>query len=164
VRWVSRGLFAPMVKRGELGASVGQDAQSVKLIVFIVLIDKGYRFQYTRPVTRPRFLSEAPVEIDQVETFLAVVTYGGFHRAAEALRVSQPAISARIRALEDSLRVKLFSRETAHITLSPAGKALRPHAEQLFWRAKRYTNWNRRRADCCISPRRFPFALISFRT
>jgi DNA-binding transcriptional LysR family regulator len=75
---------------------------------------------------------ETPVEIDQVETFLAVVTYGGFHRAAEALRVSQPAISARIRALEDSLRVKLFSREKAHITLSPAGKALRPHAEQLL--------------------------------
>jgi len=72
------------------------------------------------------------VEIDQVETFLAVVSYGGFHRAAEALRVSQPAVSARIRALEDSLEVKLFAREKAHFSLSPAGKALRPHAEQLL--------------------------------
>lgn len=72
------------------------------------------------------------MEFDQVETFLAVVTYGGFHRAAEALRVSQPAVSARIRALEDSLGVKLFTRAHANLTLSPAGKALRPHAEQLL--------------------------------
>jgi DNA-binding transcriptional LysR family regulator len=106
--------------------------QSVKLIVIIILIDKCYRFRYIRPVTCSLFRIEAPVEIDQVETFLAVLTYGGFHRAAEALRVSQPAVSARIRALEDSLRVKLFSREKAHLSLSPAGKALRPHAEQLL--------------------------------
>lgn len=72
------------------------------------------------------------MEFDQVETFLAVVTYGGFHRAAEALHVSQPAISARIRALEDSLGVKLFIRIHANLTLSTAGKALRPHAEQLL--------------------------------
>ena len=72
------------------------------------------------------------MEIDQVETFLAVATYGGFHRAAEALRVSQPAVSARIRALEDSLGVSLFTRGRAHLALSPAGKALRPHAEQLL--------------------------------
>jgi len=72
------------------------------------------------------------VEIDQVETFLAVVTYGGFHRAAGALRVSQPAVSARIRALEVSLGVKLFTRVHSNVLLSPAGKALRPVAEQLL--------------------------------
>lgn len=72
------------------------------------------------------------MEIDQVETFLAVATYGGFHRAAEALRVSQPAVSARIRALENSLGVTLFTRGPANLSLSPAGKVLRPHAEQLL--------------------------------
>jgi LysR family transcriptional regulator, low CO2-responsive transcriptional regulator len=72
------------------------------------------------------------VEIDQLETFLAVLTYGGFHRAAEALRVSQPAVSARIRALEESLGVTLFAREGNSLSLSAAGKALRPHAEQLL--------------------------------
>jgi len=72
------------------------------------------------------------MEIDQIETFLAVVTYGGFHRAAEALHVSQPAVSGRIRALEQSLGVELFVRGNANPTLSPAGKALRPHAEQLL--------------------------------
>jgi DNA-binding transcriptional LysR family regulator len=72
------------------------------------------------------------MEFDQIETFLAVATYGGFHRAAEALRLSQPAISARIRALEQSLGVPLFDRGPSNFSLSPAGKALRPVAEQLL--------------------------------
>lgn len=72
------------------------------------------------------------MEIVQLETFLAVATYGGFHRAAAALRVSQPAVSARISALEDSLSTRLFERGPGGFSLSQAGKALRPHAEQLL--------------------------------
>ena len=71
------------------------------------------------------------MEIAQIEAFLAVGTFGGFRRAAEALRVTQPAISARIRALESSLDVTLFERGRG-LTLSAAGRALRPHAEQLL--------------------------------
>src|ERR1700693_208672 len=74
----------------------------------------------------------AIVEIDQVATFLAVATFGGFHRAAEALRISQPAVSARIKALEDSLAVKLFSRSRGGLVVSDAGRTFRPHAELLF--------------------------------
>ena len=69
------------------------------------------------------------MEIPQVEAFLAVGTFGGFRRAADALRVTQPAISARIKALEDSLGVSLFERGKTGMALSPAGRALRPHAE-----------------------------------
>jgi DNA-binding transcriptional LysR family regulator len=72
------------------------------------------------------------MEILQLETFLAVATYGGFHRAAEALRISQPAVSARISTLEDSLGTRLFEREHGKFSLSIAGKALRPHAEQVL--------------------------------
>ena len=72
------------------------------------------------------------MEIPQVEAFLAVGTFGGFRRAADALRLTQPAISARIRALEDSLAVKLFERGKNGLALSAAGRALRPHAEQLL--------------------------------
>jgi DNA-binding transcriptional LysR family regulator len=72
------------------------------------------------------------VEIGQVEAFLAVGTFGGFRRAADALRVTQPAISARIRALEDSLGTPLFVRSKTGLALSAAGRAFRPHAEQLL--------------------------------
>jgi DNA-binding transcriptional LysR family regulator len=72
------------------------------------------------------------VEIGQVEAFLAVGTFGGFRRAADALRVTQPAISARIRALETSLGVPLFVRSKTGLALSAAGRAFRPHAEQLL--------------------------------
>src|SRR5205823_1958335 len=72
------------------------------------------------------------MEIAQVETFLAVSTFGGFHRAAEALRVSQPAVSSRIRALEESLGVPLFVRSRNSLMLSSAGRLFRPYAEQLL--------------------------------
>jgi len=72
------------------------------------------------------------MEIDQIETFLAIVTFGGFHKAAEALHVSQPAVSGRVRALEASLGAELFTRGRTPPELSPAGKALRPHAEELL--------------------------------
>jgi DNA-binding transcriptional LysR family regulator len=71
------------------------------------------------------------MEIDQIETFLAVAGLGGFHRAAEALQMSQPAVSARIRALEQSLGVTLFSRGPNGLALSAAGRTLKPHAEML---------------------------------
>jgi DNA-binding transcriptional LysR family regulator len=72
------------------------------------------------------------MELDQVETFLAVAAFGGFHRAAEALRVTQPAVSARIKALEQSLGVSLFDRGGSELVLSAAGRAWRPYAEQLL--------------------------------
>src|SRR5712692_10536298 len=72
------------------------------------------------------------MEIGQVEAFVAVGTFGGFRRAADALRVSQPAVSARIKALEDSLGVSLFERGGNGLALSAAGRAFRPHAEELL--------------------------------
>ncbi len=72
------------------------------------------------------------MQIGQIETFLAVGTFGGFRRAAESLRVTQPAVSARIKALEQALGVALFERRPGGLVLSAAGRALRPHAEQVL--------------------------------
>jgi len=72
------------------------------------------------------------MELSQVETFMAVATFGGFHRAAEALHISQPAVSARIKALEESLGVSLFTRSRGGLVVSDAGRTFRPHAEELL--------------------------------
>lgn len=72
------------------------------------------------------------MEIAQIEAFLAVVTFGSFRRAAEALHLTQPAVSARIKTLEESLGVSLLDRGRGAPALSAAGRALRPHAEQLL--------------------------------
>src|ERR1700752_2944444 len=72
------------------------------------------------------------MEILQLETFLAVATYGGFRRAAEALRISQTAVSARVITLEETLCTRLFERDHGKFSLTLAGKALRPQAEQVL--------------------------------
>jgi DNA-binding transcriptional LysR family regulator len=72
------------------------------------------------------------MDLTQIETFLAVGTFGGFRRAAAALRVTQPAVSARIKALEAALGTRVFERGRGGLTLSATGRALRPHAEQVL--------------------------------
>jgi DNA-binding transcriptional LysR family regulator len=56
--------------------------------------------------------------------FLAVVEHGGFTRAAQAVRISQPALSQAIAELEAELRGPLFHRLGGKVTLTDAGTAL----------------------------------------
>ena len=63
---------------------------------------------------------------------MAVVRRGGFSRAAATLHLSQPAISRRLRLLEDELGAPLFDRVRSGATLTDAGRAFLPHAEALL--------------------------------
>ena len=58
----------------------------------------------------------------QIEYFLAVSKYLSFTKAAEALYVSQPAISRRISMLEEQLGVKLIKRTKRTVEMTEAGK------------------------------------------
>ena len=66
----------------------------------------------------------------QAESFVEVARQGGVRRAAEVLAISQPALTARLHALERELGTPLFEREPSGMTLTPAGRAFLPHAER----------------------------------
>lgn len=67
----------------------------------------------------------------QLRGFLAVAEHGSFSRAAAALSLTQPALSATIRDLEELLDAALLDRSTHHVALTPAGAALQPQAAWL---------------------------------
>lgn len=57
----------------------------------------------------------------QLECFLAVANCLNFSRAAEQLRLTQPAVSHQISTLEDELGVKLFKRTSKSVRLTRRG-------------------------------------------
>src|SRR6266516_2134999 len=70
------------------------------------------------------------MEIRQIEYVVGVVEHGGFTRAADALHVTQPALSEGIRRLEAELGLELFHRVGRRALLSSAGEAFLAPAEQ----------------------------------
>jgi DNA-binding transcriptional LysR family regulator len=61
-----------------------------------------------------------------LEAFLGIAERGSFHGAADRLNLSQAALSHRMRRLEEDLGVKLFTRSTRRVALTPAGLELLP--------------------------------------
>ena len=61
------------------------------------------------------------------EVFLEVSTSLSFSKAAEALFISQPAVSKHIKSLEEFYRVSLFERKGSTVQLTAAGTILRGH-------------------------------------
>lgn len=61
----------------------------------------------------------------------AIAEHGSFTRAAEALAMTQPAVSRQLAALERELGVALVSRGPRHVAPTPAGAALLAEAESL---------------------------------
>ena len=64
------------------------------------------------------------MNMEQLESFVAVVKYHTFSEAAEQLNSSQSSVSKKVIALEEELDVKLFSREKRQVTLTDAGNAI----------------------------------------
>lgn len=71
------------------------------------------------------------MNFDQLKTFLRVAKLGGVRKAAHEMNLSQPAVSARISALEEELGIKLFDRQKSGVVLTKEGLLLRSHAERV---------------------------------
>ncbi len=72
------------------------------------------------------------MEIRSLRYFLAVAREENMTRAAELLHVTQPTLSRAMRALEDELGKKLFTRHSFSIALTEEGVLLRDRAEDLI--------------------------------
>ncbi|MFE2916080.1 LysR family transcriptional regulator [Kitasatospora indigofera] len=68
--------------------------------------------------------SEHSLDWGDLTAFRAVAEELSFTRAAARLRLSQPALSQRVRRLEKELGARLLQRTTRTVTLTPAGRAL----------------------------------------
>ncbi|MDO8732751.1 MAG: LysR family transcriptional regulator [Actinomycetota bacterium] len=73
----------------------------------------------------------------QLRAFQAVARHASFSRAASELALTQPALSAAIREMENQLDVVLFERSTHHVSLTAAGQALLP---EVAWLINSYTH------------------------
>jgi DNA-binding transcriptional LysR family regulator len=69
------------------------------------------------------------MNIDEIQTFLAIAELGGFTQAGHRLHRSQPAISRRLALLEGELGAPMFERIRGGVRLTEAGRAFLPHAE-----------------------------------
>ena len=72
------------------------------------------------------------MDFEQLRTFMEVSRLRSFSRAAEKLSVTQPAISAQIRSLENEVGARLFDRDGGKVTFTAAGRVFEPFAEHVL--------------------------------
>ncbi|MCV0402576.1 MAG: LysR family transcriptional regulator [Chloroflexi bacterium] len=71
-----------------------------------------------------------PIQLAQLEALVTVARLGSISAAAEELVVSQPAVTARLQALERQLDTQLFVRSRSGTRLTGTGRAFLPHVER----------------------------------
>jgi len=76
----------------------------------------------------PAYTVVCALELRQLKYFLGILEHGNFNRAADALFITQPALSKSMRALEDDLGVSLLERTAAGVIPTPYGRILANYA------------------------------------
>lgn len=72
------------------------------------------------------------MDLGQLEAFLQVAEQRNFSRAAEALDLTQPSVTARIQALERDLGESLFERNGRGVRLTEVGESFLPHVHRVL--------------------------------
>ena len=88
------------------------------------------------------------MDIETARTFLEIVSSGSFVAAAERLHLTQTAVSARVRSLEQQLGQPVFVRSKTGARLTPEGQRFVRHATNLV------QSWERARQQMALPPGR----------
>lgn len=84
------------------------------------------------PTAADSFSLEAEMELRQLRALVEVATHEHFGRAAAALKITQPALTQRVQALEREIGVSLLTRTSRDVRLTPMGLRLMPYAKRLI--------------------------------
>lgn len=78
------------------------------------------------------YLKTAPFDIHELHLFQLVAEHRSFTKAAEAVGVTQSAVTRQVQGIEESLGVNLFERTTRSVQLTPAGQMLLTESGRLL--------------------------------
>lgn len=102
------------------------------------------------------------MELRALEAFVALTETLNFRRAAERLHVTQPALSLRLKRLEDELGFRLLDRTRASVAVSEAGRAFLPHAARVLGEAAAARETARRIGGGEVGRLRIGYTPVSF--
>ena len=72
------------------------------------------------------------MEMHQIRYFLALSEELNFTRAAERCNVAQPSLTRAVKMLEEELGVRLFTRNTHHVSLTEPGRVFLKEARRVL--------------------------------
>ena len=94
------------------------------------------------------------MELRQLEYFVAVAEEANFTRAAERIRVAQPAVSVQIQRLEREVGQPLLDRSRRAVRLTAAGEAALPYARAALAAVADSTSRSTNSRNWCAGPSR----------
>lgn len=80
------------------------------------------------------------MELDQLKTFIIVAEEKNMTKASERLFITQPALSTKLKLLEDELQVELFNRTSKGMELTETGEILKVEAQKILEAAEQFKN------------------------
>ncbi|OWV06343.1 MULTISPECIES: LysR family transcriptional regulator [unclassified Fibrobacter] len=104
--------------------------------------------------------------LQQLRYAIGIAKVGSFNKAAEALFISQPSLTAAIHDLEDEIGIMIFNRSSRGVTLTPEGEEFIAHANELYHHyetiQERYSKEEQKKKKFAVSTQHYSFAVKSF--
>lgn len=104
--------------------------------------------------------------LQQLRYAIGIAKVGSFNKAAEALFISQPSLTAAIHDLEEEIGIVIFNRSSRGVTLTPEGEEFIAQANQLYHHyetvLENYNKAEQKKKKFAVSTQHYSFAVKSF--